>query len=741
MAGPSTSEEFLELVRKSGVVDEKRLAAYLEKARAANALPSEPSKLAGLLVHNGLLTHFQAEQFLLGRWRRFTIGKYKVLERIGTGGMGSVYLCEHKFMRRRAAVKVLPTTKASDPSALERFYREARAVAALDHPNIVRAYDIDQEDNLHFLVMEYVDGSSLQDIVKKGGPLDPSRGAHYISQAAQGLQHAHEAAGLVHRDIKPGNLIVDRSGVVKVLDMGLARFFHDEEDLLTKKYDENVLGTADYLAPEQALDSHSVDIRADIYSLGATFYFCLTGRTPFNEGTVAQKLIWHQTRQPKPVRSFRKDVPAEMIAVVEKMMAKDPAQRYQTPLEVVEGLAPWTKTAIAPPAESEMPRLSAAALAGGPAETTAGLTSPPPAAPPAADARKAWQLAAEPGQQPSPKPAPTDLSAGAPALAAKMNPNPDKLAAPSPTGNNGFTPATSALPDSEEDSLPWEHLASDTDNPSAHADTIARAPKRPSAHWLRSVKAAPLTDLQRRQFWWIVGSVLAAVVVLALLIWWAFRGGDTADSSNKEEGARLYVSRSGRNNASTTIGQALRRARPHDHIVVLDDIEELPDLNSINDVSIEAGAGKTVVWRYPARGGEAKQFLYFNKAAGVRLSRLTFDGGNHVDEIILLSGRCPGLILEKVELRGFKRYGILIENCAGKIGNPVTLLGVTATTEQPKDAAIAFDLNPAVTPKINQHIVIRDCKFDGPFKSGISLPDPKMNQYVEFNREWQKAKP
>ena len=255
-----------------------------------------------MLVHEGVLTHFQAKQFLDGKWRGFSIGKYKVLERLGSGGMGSVYLCEHKLMRRRVAVKVLPTAKAEDPASLERFYREARAVAALDHPNIVRAYDIDQVEKLHFLVMEYVDGASLQEIVKRAGPLDALRAAHYIRQSALGLQHAHETAGLVHRDIKPANILVDRTGIVKILDMGLARFFNDEEDVLTKKYDESVLGTADYLAPEQALDSHSVDIRADIYSLGATFYFCLTGRTPFHEGTVAQKLIWHQTRQPKPIR-------------------------------------------------------------------------------------------------------------------------------------------------------------------------------------------------------------------------------------------------------------------------------------------------------------------------------------------------------------------------------------------------------------------------------------------------------
>src|ERR1700730_5388367 len=318
-------------------MEDKRLDAYVQKQRAAGTLPPEPPKLAGVMVRDGLLTHFQAEQFMLGKWRRFTIGKYKVLERLGSGGMGSVYLCEHKLMRRRVAVKVLPTAKASDPSSLERFYREARAVAALDHANIVHAYDIDQDESLHFLVMEYVDGASLQEIIKRAGPMDLTRAAHYMNQGTLGLGHAHER-DLIHRDIKPGNLLVDRLGTVKVLDMGLARFFNDEEDILTKKYDESVLGTADYLAPEQAQDSHDVDVRADIYSLGGTFYFLVTGRTPFGEGSVAQKLIWHQSRQPKPIRSLRPEVPEELAAVLAKMMAKDAARRYQTPAEVIEAL-------------------------------------------------------------------------------------------------------------------------------------------------------------------------------------------------------------------------------------------------------------------------------------------------------------------------------------------------------------------------------------------------------------------
>src|SRR5579885_2755120 len=407
MPAPTTPDEFLELVRKSGVVEDRKLDAYLDKLRAARPLPAEPGKLAGLMVQAGILTHFQAEQFLLGKWRRFNIGKYKVLERLGQGGMGSVYLCEHRLMRRRVAVKVLPTAKADDPASLDRFYREARVVAALDHPNIVRAYDIDQDEKLHFLVMEYVDGSSFQEIVKRTGPMDVTRACHYIRQAAQGLQHAHEAAGIVHRDIKPGNILVDRGGTVKVLDMGLARFFHDEEDILTKKYDENVLGTADYLAPEQALDSHAVDIRADIYSLGATFYFLLTGRTPFIEGTVAQKLIWHQTRQPKPIRSLRPDVPEELAAVIEKMMAKDPAQRYQSPAAVADALAPWTQTPIPPPPDGEMPQLSAAATGSPSSGSGAPGSGPPSPGMPSPAPRKTWQVPSSGAARPvTPPPAP-----------------------------------------------------------------------------------------------------------------------------------------------------------------------------------------------------------------------------------------------------------------------------------------------------------------------------------------------
>src|SRR5229473_4058603 len=559
MPAPTSTQELIDLAKKSGVVEEKRLEAVLAKLRASNAFPTEPGKLAGVLVRDGVLTHFQAEQFLQGKWRRFNIGNYKVLERIGAGGMGSVFLCEHKFMRRRAAVKILPASQSNDPSALERFYREARAVAALDHPNIVRAYDIDQDDNLHFLVMEYVDGASLQEIGKKSGPLDVLRACQYMYQSAKGLQHAHETAGLVHRDIKPGNILVDRTGVVKILDMGLARFFHDEEDVLTKKYDENVLGTADYLAPEQALDSHAVDIRADIYSLGATFYYCLTGRTPFNEGTVAQKLIWHQTRQPKSLKLLRPDIAPGMTAVVEKMMAKDPAQRYQEPREVIQALAPWTQGAIAPPPAMEMPQTRVPEAAACQREPALGPVTPVPSPTPPVNARKTGPRPVSPATAPAPQlvaPSPSPLPRATSAqIESPRTPGPAEFETPfgvpsvSPPADSGpepedkwFAPpragATTAAP--EEESLCWEKLATDTQELYAQADTDPRGLKKAPPRKLGGGKPFLPPDLDRRRLWWVIGSVAGALLLgLLIALVLAFWGdGPRLDSGAKGAGGR-----------------------------------------------------------------------------------------------------------------------------------------------------------------------------------------------------------
>jgi eukaryotic-like serine/threonine-protein kinase len=475
MPAPASIEELLDLIRKSGVLDDKRLDSYLESLRASGDNPSDAAKMAAAMMRDGLLTGFQAEQLMLGKWRRFSIGKYKVLERLGSGGMGTVFLCEHKFMRRRVAVKVLPTAKAADPSSLQRFYQEARAVAALDHPNIVHAYDIDQDENLHFLVMEYVDGPSLQEMIRRSGPLAVTRACHYISQAAEALDHAN-TAGLVHRDIKPGNVLVDRAGVVKILDMGLARFFHDdEEDSLTRKFDENVLGTADYLAPEQADDSHTVDIRADIYSLGGTFYFLLTGKTPFGDGTVPQKLMWHRTRQPKPVSSLRNDMPPELQAVLEKMMAKEPAQRYSTPGEICQALSPWTQEPIPPPPESEMPQLSPAVSGSG---NSAGGSS-------SGGTKKAWQVTgasvttASPSESGKGQAQPMQTATAAAKPVAPPRPPARPVAAPAPTRIGTASPKPVAAPrPSQSDTPSWGQSAPETPNPTAKANTPTKPTPR-----------------------------------------------------------------------------------------------------------------------------------------------------------------------------------------------------------------------------------------------------------------------
>jgi hypothetical protein len=368
---PPTSDAFVELVRKSGLLEPDRFDTYLNQQRAIAGLPGEPKELATALIRDGLLTYFQAMQILKGKYRGFTLGKYKVLERVGSGTNSSVFLCQHLTMRRKVALKILPLNRAEDPGSLARFYREARAAGTLDHPNIVHTYDNDREGDVHFLVMEYVDGCSLYEIVQEHGPMDYTRAAAYIRQAAIGLQHIHQA-GVVHRDMKPGNLLLERRGGVKILDLGLARFFHDHHDILTQQYNQTaILGTADYLSPEQALNSHNVDIRTDIYGLGATFYFLLAGRPPFEVKAISQKLLSHLTKEPPPLCELRPDIPEALAAVIEKMMAKNREKRYQSAAAVVVALAPWTQSPLAPPPAHEMPQLSPAALAVGSVEGTA----------------------------------------------------------------------------------------------------------------------------------------------------------------------------------------------------------------------------------------------------------------------------------------------------------------------------------------------------------------------------------
>jgi serine/threonine protein kinase len=746
MPSPSSSAEFLELVQKSGLVEDKRLNAYSERLRADNTLPPEAKILAQQMIQDGILTHFQAEQILQGKWRRFNIGKYKVLERLGAGGMGSVYLCEHKLMRRRVAVKVLPTAKATDPSSLERFYREARAVAALDHPNIVRAYDIDEDDKLHFLVMEHVDGSNLQDIIKKSGPLSVERATNYIRQAALGLQHAHDAAGIVHRDVKPGNVLVDRNGIVKLLDMGLARFFHDEDDMLTKKYDENVLGTADYLAPEQATDSHGVDIRADIYSLGATLYFCLTGRTPFAEGTVAQKLIWHQTRLPKPVKSFRPDVPDELIAVLDKAMAKDVSQRYQLPVEFAEALNPWTQSAIPPPPPEEMPNLSPAAMGNSINDTGTIITrggSDTGAEPPSS--RKVWQVPAPPTPRSTPKPAP---AAGPPQKETPAKPAPPgsvkvplakqgSVKVPLATPASAKVPVASVPPPTivakkppgavprvqvngrprpvAAPPKPSTHVPADNHD-AAIADTSPEGslptpgvevkkkppPKKPTPTLVATLADKPLS------FWAIAaGGLLAATLVIAGLIWAAAHLLAAPATTSMVGGTNSPFYVGGPNDPP--LNDVLAKARDNCRIVLQGDIEASGVSVKWPSLTIESAPGHTFTWKCPPSADPKAPLLDVDGVEGLIVRNIKFDGGNQTETLIQLRGKCPNVTLQNLELHHFKTAGVTVSSCTGTADRRVIFSHLEATLHSADQAAILFTLTAGDPIQKNRWFRIEDC--------------------------------
>lgn len=358
MAEPVRSiDDFLAVIRKSGLVEEGRLeAAFSPWPDRAGPLPGE---LVDGLIAGGLLTRWQVDQLLKGRHKGFVLGKYRLLRLLGAGGMSTVYLAEHTTLQSKVAIKVLPVKRVEQSSYLARFEREARQSARLNHPNIVRTFDLDTSGAIHFIAMEYVDGEDLHAKVKRDGPLDIREAAEYVRQAALGLQYAHEE-GLIHRDIKPANLILDKRGVVKILDLGLAFEGGSDDASLTREHDEKVLGTADYLAPEQARDSHRADARSDIYALGCTLFYLLAGRAPFAKGTMAERIQAHMKQRAPNLLDVRGDVPPAIVELFFRMMEKHPDARPQTAREVADSLAAWLGQGNGPsrPDRQQPPRRS-----------------------------------------------------------------------------------------------------------------------------------------------------------------------------------------------------------------------------------------------------------------------------------------------------------------------------------------------------------------------------------------------
>ncbi|HEX4132383.1 MAG TPA: protein kinase [Pirellulales bacterium] len=336
---PVDYQRFVASVTAAGLVTADDLRAT-EEQLVSQATPADVSLLARELVRTGKLTKFQAAAAYQDKVDSLVLGNYVVLDRLGAGGMGQVFRARHRKMDRIVALKVM-TRKALDVSGgIERFQREVKAAARLVHPNIVTAYDADEAAGMHFLVMECVEGSDLSTRIKQHGPLPLAQAVDYVRQAACGLAHAH-AKGLVHRDIKPSNLLVDAEGVVKILDMGLARFNDagsvggriegDQHNLTTTG---NIMGTIDYIAPEQAMDSREADGRSDMYSLGCTLYYLVVGTGPFGGDTIMKRLAAHQHAPPPELPGAS----PQLAAVYRRMLAKRPAERLQQMQEVVAAL-------------------------------------------------------------------------------------------------------------------------------------------------------------------------------------------------------------------------------------------------------------------------------------------------------------------------------------------------------------------------------------------------------------------
>ncbi len=332
--------DFRQAALASGLVSREQLeeAEQLLRQRAENQsvpvveIPQE--ELAQALVQLGYLNAWQADQLLKGR-TKWTLGPYRILDAIGQGGMGQVFKAEHTLMRRVVAIKVLPLER-STPQAIADFQREIQAQAQLDHENLVRAYDAGQDGSVYYLVTEYVPGWDLRRLVKKRGRLNMYAAAAVITQVAQALDYAHRQ-GFVHRDVKPGNVLVTPEGVCKLSDLGLA----GHVDELCEPGSHRIVGTIDYLAPEQIVAPEKIGPPTDIYALGCTLYYAVTGKVPFPGGTPRDKARAHCSEQPLDPRRLNSMLDDEFVDLIADMMMKDPAARVQSAAEVIRRLRPW----------------------------------------------------------------------------------------------------------------------------------------------------------------------------------------------------------------------------------------------------------------------------------------------------------------------------------------------------------------------------------------------------------------
>jgi serine/threonine protein kinase len=332
---------FVQLIRRSRLLN----AAQINEIKLAWLPDDDPEDLAEALVERGWLSTYQARQLLEGQDQGLVFGPYQVLDLAGEGALGHVYKALHRERRSVVALKVLRPDLRTNEDVLDQFWRERETLASLDHPAFVRACELEPDAEEYYFAMGFVDGIDLGRLLQLAGPLPAGQACDFIRQAALGLQYAFER-GVVHRDIKPPNLLVSFTGQLRILDIGSARR-EWLDPTLTGAAGGALMGTADYIAPEQTLNPQGADTRADIYSLGCTFYHLLTGRPPFPGGKLARKLLDHQQTPPPSLRQARPDLPEGLEAIVQRMLAKKPADRFQTPALVAVALCPFCEGDLA----------------------------------------------------------------------------------------------------------------------------------------------------------------------------------------------------------------------------------------------------------------------------------------------------------------------------------------------------------------------------------------------------------
>jgi serine/threonine protein kinase len=339
-------ERFLNNADASGLLTAEEITEFIE-ALPPDRRPQDGEQLARELVRQNKLTKYQAEQIYAGKTKLLVLGNYIVLDKLGQGGMGIVLKAEHRRLKRLVALKVMSPSVVKTPDALRRFLREVEAAAKLRHPNVVATDDANEARGTHFLVMEYVEGSDLAVLVKKNGPMSVEDALSCILQAAKGLEYAH-AQGVVHRDIQPANLLFDAKKKIKILDMGLARIEGATDGQAELTSTGAVMGTVDYMAPEQAISTRRADARSDIYSLGVSLWYLLTGKCVYDGDSLMKKLLAHRDAPIPSLHAFNKAIPRAVDEVFHRMVAKQPADRYQSMSEVIRDLEACQNGTLSP---------------------------------------------------------------------------------------------------------------------------------------------------------------------------------------------------------------------------------------------------------------------------------------------------------------------------------------------------------------------------------------------------------